>query len=95
MQRNCSSNPLGLAVKNKRKAKGLTQSQFALQLSISTRYLKAIENNGQKPGYNLLIKIVGELDISTDAIFRSEYVKNRWSHHHHYNKKHTHRRTMK
>ena len=35
-------------VKAARKKKDLTQSRLAEKLSISTRYLKAIENSGQK-----------------------------------------------
>jgi transcriptional regulator with XRE-family HTH domain len=61
--------PLGGAIKTARKAKGITQSQLAERLDISLRYLKAIKNSGQKPSYDLLSRIVRELDISTDTVF--------------------------
>jgi len=43
----------GIVVKSARQEKGMTQSQLAIRLSITTRYLKAIENSGQKPSYCL------------------------------------------
>ena len=59
----------GFVVKAARKKKDLTQSRLAEKLSISTRYLKAIENSGRKPSYGLLVRIVNELDIPTEAVF--------------------------
>jgi len=69
MQDNNDSNHLGVLVKSARRAKGKTQIQLAASLSISARYLKAIENSGRKPSYKLLVRIVQELDIPTDAVF--------------------------
>jgi hypothetical protein len=34
----------------------------------TVRYLKAIENSGQKPSYDLFVRIVRELDISADIV---------------------------
>jgi len=62
----------GNVVKAARKEKGLTQSQLSKKLSISTRYLKAIENSGRKPSFDLLVRIIHELDIQTDAVFYPE-----------------------
>ena len=70
---------LGVVIKSARKATGMTQSQLAEKLSISTRYLKGIENSGRKPSYDLLVRIVFELDISADMIFRSEYIEEKTS----------------
>ena len=69
MQNTNNTDYFGFVVKAARKKKDLTQSRLAEKLSISTRYLKAIENSGRKPSYGLLVRIVNELDIQTDAIF--------------------------
>jgi transcriptional regulator with XRE-family HTH domain len=63
---------LGNAIKTARKGKGLTQSELAGVLSITPRYLKALENSGHKPSYDLLTKIVRELGIVPDRIFYPE-----------------------
>lgn len=60
----------GKLVKFARQEKGLTQSQLAERLHISTRHLKGIENSGRKPSYDLLSRIVCELGIFTDDICR-------------------------
>ena len=62
----------GVVVKASRKAKSMTQSQLAGRLGITTRYLKAIENSGRKPSYDLLIRIICELDIPTEVFFYTE-----------------------
>jgi transcriptional regulator with XRE-family HTH domain len=59
---------LGSVVKSARQAIQLTQSQLAERLNITVRYLKAIENSGQKPSYDLFVRIVRELDISADTV---------------------------
>lgn len=63
----------GGVVKSVRQSKGITQTQLSERLSISTRYLKGIENSGRKPSYDLLVKILLELDIPADAVFPSEH----------------------
>jgi transcriptional regulator with XRE-family HTH domain len=67
-----TDNRLGNAIKSARQSKGWTQSHLADLLSVTTRYLKAIENSGRKPSYALLIRIVRELDISADTFFYPE-----------------------
>jgi transcriptional regulator with XRE-family HTH domain len=62
---------LGGVVKAARQAKGITQLQLAEYLGITIRHLKAIENSGQKPSYDLLVRTVRELDISGDVVFNS------------------------
>jgi transcriptional regulator with XRE-family HTH domain len=62
---------LGGAIKSARQARGITQSQLAERLGITIRHLKAIENSGQKPSYDLLARTVRELDISGDTVFNS------------------------
>jgi len=63
-----NTNNLGVAVKYARKKKGMTQIQLSERLSITTRYLKGIENSGRKPSYSLLIRILHELELLPDAI---------------------------
>ena len=58
--------PMGLAIKNARKKKGLTREQFAEQLDITPRHLHSIEIEGQHPGFLLFIHIITMLDISAD-----------------------------
>jgi transcriptional regulator with XRE-family HTH domain len=60
---------LGGVVKSARQSMQLTQSQLAERLYITVRYLKSIENSGQKPSYDLLVRIVRELDITADTVF--------------------------
>ena len=63
---------LGDAVKAARKYKGLTQTHTADLLKITPRYLKAIENSGRKPSYDLFIRIMRELEIPADTIIYPE-----------------------
>jgi Predicted transcriptional regulators len=63
----------GVVVKSSRQAKTMTQSQLADRLGITTRYLKAIENSGRKPSYNLLVRIIRELGIPADTVFNPEH----------------------
>jgi len=65
----------GVVVKSSRQAKSMTQSQLADRLDITTRYLKAIENSGRKPSYDLLVRIIRELDIPADTVFYPEHEK--------------------
>ena len=71
MRQQNTANTLGGVVKAARQAKGFTQSQLAARLGITLRHLKAIENSGQKPSYDLLSRTVRELDISGDTVFNS------------------------
>ena len=72
MQNTNKSDNFGSVVKSARQAKGLTQSQLAESLKITPRYLKAIENSGRKPSYDLLVRIIRELEIPADTIFYPE-----------------------
>ena len=65
-------NRLGAAIKATRQAKGWTQSYLAGLLKITPRYLKALENSGRKPSYDLFVRIIRELEISADTIFYPE-----------------------
>ena len=63
----------GAVVKSARLLMGITQTQLAEKLHITPRYLKAIENRGRKPSYDLLVRIVRELKIPPDTVFYPEY----------------------
>jgi len=75
MQDKSSPDRLGTVIKSSRRTKGITQSQLATRLDITARYLKAIENSGRKPSYNLLVRMINELDIPTDSVFQIEQKK--------------------
>jgi transcriptional regulator with XRE-family HTH domain len=66
------SNRLGHSVKSARKKRGLTQLELAEELRITSRHLKAIENSGQKPSYDLFMRIVWVLELPANLIFYSE-----------------------
>jgi Predicted transcriptional regulators len=57
---------LGHAIKNARKARGITREDLAETLDIASRHLQAIENEGQCPSFSLFIRMVTMFNISTD-----------------------------
>jgi transcriptional regulator with XRE-family HTH domain len=50
----------------------MTQLQLSERLKITPRYLKAIENSGKKPSFDLLVRIIRELDIPAESVFYPE-----------------------
>lgn len=63
---------LGKVLKDARIDKGLTREQFAEIINITPRYLMSIENENKKPSYDLLFRLIRELNISADMIFYPE-----------------------
>jgi transcriptional regulator with XRE-family HTH domain len=63
---------LGSILKTARNAKGLTREQLAEIINITPRYLMSIENENKKPSYDVLFRLVRELNISADTIFYPE-----------------------
>jgi transcriptional regulator with XRE-family HTH domain len=63
---------LGNIIKAARLARHLTREQLSATLGISPRHLSAIENENQKPSYELLYCIIRELAIPADTIFYPE-----------------------
>jgi transcriptional regulator with XRE-family HTH domain len=57
-----------LDLKRLRKAKGLSQRDFATELGISQAYLSRIENRHVSPGVNLIEDICGRLDCELCVI---------------------------
>ncbi len=45
---------------------------LASKIGVTERHLYRIENEGQKPSYNVLYKLIRELNISPDKIFYPE-----------------------
>ena len=63
---------LGVIIKTARNSRGLTREQLSERIHITLRYLMSIENENQKPSYDVLFRLVRELGISTDMIFYPE-----------------------
>jgi transcriptional regulator with XRE-family HTH domain len=66
MQNDIMPDNFGQTIKAARKRLCITQLQLAEKLHITSRYLKSIENSGQKPSYALFIQIIRELGIQAD-----------------------------
>ena len=67
-----ATDTLGLTMKSARSALGMTQKQLAKRLGVSNRYIMLLENSHKKPGYDLLFRIIRELNIQPDLIFYPE-----------------------
>ena len=59
----------GQAIKEARKAKGISRNQLADRLNIAPRYIASIENSGQHPSLQIFYDLVTLLDVSVDAFF--------------------------
>ncbi len=60
---------LGLVIKNIRKSKGLTQTEFASKCCITQTYLSQIEGNLKEPNLSTLKSISSELDLPLPILF--------------------------
>lgn len=59
----------GQAIKEARKAKGISRNQLADQMNIAPRYIASIENSGQPPSLQIFYELVTLLDVSVDQFF--------------------------
>ena len=59
----------GQAIKEARKAKGISRNQLADRLNIAPRYIASIENSGQHPSLQIFYELVTFLDVSIDQLF--------------------------
>lgn len=75
MERN-QIDKLGPIIKSARKSRGHTREQLAERIHITPRYLMSIENESQKPSYDVLFRLIRELGISADSIFYPESKSN-------------------
>ena len=63
---------LGDIIKSARQRSDLTMEELAYRVGITERYLYHIENEGKKPSFDILYKIIRQLSISPDLIFYPE-----------------------
>ena len=59
----------GQAIKEARKAKGISRNQLADRQNIAPRYIASIKNSGQHPSLQIFYELVTFFDISVDQIF--------------------------
>ena len=67
-----STDTLGVTIKSARSALGMTQKQLAKRLSVTTKYIILLEKSHKTPSYDLLFRIIRELNIQPDLIFYPE-----------------------
>ena len=63
---------LGSILKAAREKAGTAIEALAERAGITERYLYRIENEGKKPSFDVLYKLIRELSISADSIFYPE-----------------------
>ena len=63
---------LSVVIKTAREKADITIEALAEKAGITERYLYRIENEGKKPSFDVLHKLVRELNISADSIFYPE-----------------------
>lgn len=63
---------LSVVIKTAREKADITIEALAEKAGITERYLYRIENEGKKPSYDVLCKLIRELSISPDSIFYPE-----------------------
>ena len=63
---------LGYVIKSAREKEERTIESVANNVGITERYLYRIENEGKKPSFDVLFKLIRELAISPDLIFYPE-----------------------
>lgn len=71
MQKTAPDN-LGAIVKEARENAKITVENLAEQLNVTERYIYRIENEGKKPSFEILYKLIRILSINPDAIFYPE-----------------------
>jgi transcriptional regulator with XRE-family HTH domain len=64
--------PIGAAIKRARIERGLSREELAELCEISEGYVKAIENSGKNPGFQVFWRIVTMFNISVDEYFYPE-----------------------
>lgn len=59
-------------IKSARQSADITVEKLAENIGVTERYLYRIENEGKKPSFDVLFKLIRELNISPDKIFYPE-----------------------
>ncbi len=62
----------GAIIKAARQRANITMEKLAERLEVTERYLYRIENEGQKPSYDVLWKLIWELPIDPRDIFNDK-----------------------
>lgn len=62
----------GHVIKTAREKAGITIEDLATRADISERYLYRIKNEGKKPSYDVLYRIIRALNVSADTFFYPE-----------------------
>ena len=68
---NCHES-FGDVVKNARTKADITVEALANKIGVTERFIYRIENEGKKPSYDILYKLIRELSIVPDQIFFPE-----------------------
>ena len=63
---------LGEIIKNARIKANITVEDLAIRVGVTERFIYRIENEGKKPSYDILYKLIRELCILLDQIFFPE-----------------------
>ena len=63
---------LGDVIKSARQNSDFTMESLAAKIGVTERHLYRIENEGQKPSFDVLFKLICELSIDPDKIFYPE-----------------------
>lgn len=63
---------LGEIIKNARVKADITVETLANKVGVTERFIYRIENEGKKPSYDILYKLIRELSIVPDQIFFPE-----------------------
>ena len=63
---------LGEIIKNARMKADITVEDLAAKVGVGERFIYRIENEGKKPSYDILYKLIRELSILPDQIFFPE-----------------------
>lgn len=66
------SDTFGDVLKTARQHKSITIEALAEKIGVTERYLYRLENEGKKPAYDVLFKLIRELSINPDFIFYPE-----------------------
>lgn len=67
--------PVGIKIKDLRKAKGLSRNMLAKELDITYHALSKYENNERQPDYSTLIKIADYFEVSIDYLLGRTNIK--------------------
>lgn len=65
---------IGAKIRYYRQLKGINQTDFAVQLSISSQYLSKIENGKRIPSLPVLLSIADELGVAVAELLKNEDV---------------------